>query len=195
MIGAFRLSEAEKRRVPCPTCGASRGKACRSSRIPLPGANTFGGGWGGLPDLERAHEARRLEALRVRDERREEERRAAAMSAVIAELGRQARDLLATGQWAEAADALLVLADAMEESGGFGVTRTRGLAVRARVAAWAKRRWPDVHIDQWLHQIEILMPGYPLIDPMRKAVRVDLGANIVVVSVGRNGDVQIEDEV
>ena len=58
-----RLSEAQKRSVACPTCHASAGKACKGSRTP--GANTLGGGWGGPPDLDRAHDARRLEALRA----------------------------------------------------------------------------------------------------------------------------------
>ena len=57
----LRLTERQKRSVPCPTCHAAAGKPCRGSRIP--GANTFGGGWGGPPDLERAHEARRKAAL------------------------------------------------------------------------------------------------------------------------------------
>ena len=60
---AARLTEAQKRSVTCPTCHASAGKACRGSRIP--GANTLGGGWGGPPDLDRAHDARRAEALRT----------------------------------------------------------------------------------------------------------------------------------
>ena len=112
---------------------------------------------------------------------------------VADELQAQAEYFLATRKWAEAADAFLVTADAKEELGQFGATRARGLAVRARVAAWAERRW-GVRIGS-IEQIEILMPGYPSIDPTRKAVRVDLGVNVVVVSIGRNGDVQIEDEV
>lgn len=52
-----KVSESEKRTVECPECGARPGKRCRSSR--LPGPNTFGGGWGGPPDLDRAHKARR----------------------------------------------------------------------------------------------------------------------------------------
>ncbi|HEY8310621.1 MAG TPA: hypothetical protein VIG47_08695 [Gemmatimonadaceae bacterium] len=52
-----RISEQEKRTVDCPKCLAKAGKACRGSRIP--GANTFGGGWGGPPDLDRAHDERR----------------------------------------------------------------------------------------------------------------------------------------
>ena len=60
---APRLTEAQKRSVACPTCSAGAGKACRSSRIP--GANTLGGGWGGPPDLDRAHDARRQAALRT----------------------------------------------------------------------------------------------------------------------------------
>ena len=59
---ALRLSEAQKRAVACPTCHASAGTACRGSRTP--GADTLGGGWGGPPDLDRAHGARRAEALR-----------------------------------------------------------------------------------------------------------------------------------
>lgn len=51
------VSEAHKRTVACPQCGAPRGRACKSSRIP--GAHTPGGGWGGPPDLDRAHEARK----------------------------------------------------------------------------------------------------------------------------------------
>ena len=48
-----RMTEAQKRTVFCPVCGAWPGKACRSSSIPL------GGGWGGPGDLKRAHERRR----------------------------------------------------------------------------------------------------------------------------------------
>lgn len=59
-----KVTEAQKRRVPCPRCGARSGKACRSSRIP--GANTFGGGRGGPPDLDRAHAERRAEYLERR---------------------------------------------------------------------------------------------------------------------------------
>jgi hypothetical protein len=51
------ITEMQKRTVECPTCGARRGKPCRSSR--QPGPNTFGGGWGGPPDHDRAHAARR----------------------------------------------------------------------------------------------------------------------------------------
>ena len=60
---AVRLTERQKRGVPCPTCHAAAGKACRGSRIP--GANTFGGGWGGPPDLERAHDTRREAAIQA----------------------------------------------------------------------------------------------------------------------------------
>ena len=60
---ASRLTEAQKRSVACPKCCAAAGKPCRGSRIP--GANTFGGGWGGPPDLDRAHDERRAEALRT----------------------------------------------------------------------------------------------------------------------------------
>lgn len=51
------VTEAQKRTVACPKCGAAAKKPCRSSRIP--GPNTFGGGWGGPPDLETAHRERR----------------------------------------------------------------------------------------------------------------------------------------
>jgi hypothetical protein len=51
------VTEMQKRTVACPTCGVGKGKPCRSSR--QPGAHTFGGGWGGPPDLERAHAERR----------------------------------------------------------------------------------------------------------------------------------------
>lgn len=57
------VTEAQKRTVACPRCGARRGKPCRGSRIP--GANTFGGGWGGPPDLDRAHGERRAAYLTV----------------------------------------------------------------------------------------------------------------------------------
>ena len=56
-----RLSEAQKRAVACPKCHVPAGTACRGSRIP--GPNTFGGGWGGPPDLDRAHDTRRQAAL------------------------------------------------------------------------------------------------------------------------------------
>lgn len=51
------VTERQKRTVACPQCGAPRGHACKSSRIP--GAHTLGGGWGSPPDLDRAHEARK----------------------------------------------------------------------------------------------------------------------------------------
>ena len=70
---APRLSEAQKRSVACPTCLRSAGKACRKTSASLsrsalgPHAATLvaGGGWGGPPDLDRAHDARRQEALRA----------------------------------------------------------------------------------------------------------------------------------
>lgn len=40
----------------CPECGARPGQPCKGSCIP--GANTFGGGWGGPPPRQRPHEAR-----------------------------------------------------------------------------------------------------------------------------------------
>ena len=60
---APRLTEAQKRSVVCPRCGAPADEACRGSRTP--GANTLGGGWGGPPSLDRAHDERRTEALRA----------------------------------------------------------------------------------------------------------------------------------
>ena len=57
----IKLTETQKRRVPCPRCGAGKGRPCESSR--QPGANTLGGGWGGAPSLERAHDERRAAAL------------------------------------------------------------------------------------------------------------------------------------
>lgn len=59
-----KISESAKRNVPCPRCLARAGRPCRSSRIP--GANTLGGGWGGPPDLDRAHPERRDAALALR---------------------------------------------------------------------------------------------------------------------------------
>jgi len=56
-----RITERQKRSVPCPECGRPAGKPCASSRIPSP--SSFGGGWGGPPDLEHAHPARRAEFL------------------------------------------------------------------------------------------------------------------------------------
>src|SRR6267142_5873177 len=56
-----RVTESQKRTIACPRCDARFGKACRGSRIP--GANTFGGGWGGPPDLDRAHAERRAAFL------------------------------------------------------------------------------------------------------------------------------------
>ena len=56
-----KVTEAQKRSVECPQCGAKRGKACKGSRIP--GPNTFGGGWGGPSDLDRAHDERRAAYL------------------------------------------------------------------------------------------------------------------------------------
>lgn len=52
-----KVTEAQKRSIVCPECGARPGYACKGSRIP--GANTFGGGWGGPPNLDSAHRARR----------------------------------------------------------------------------------------------------------------------------------------
>ena len=49
--GAPRLSEAQKRSVPCPTCGASQGAACKS-----PGTLA-------VVTLKWTHDARRVEAL------------------------------------------------------------------------------------------------------------------------------------
>lgn len=54
---SLKVTEEQKRTIACPECGARVGKRCRGSR--QPGANTFGGGWGGPPDLDRAHKARR----------------------------------------------------------------------------------------------------------------------------------------
>lgn len=56
-MASHRISEEDKRSVACPYCGRRPGKPCRSSR--QPGPNTFGGGWGGPPDLDVAHLARR----------------------------------------------------------------------------------------------------------------------------------------
>ena len=56
-----QVTERQKRSVECPQCGAAAGRPCESSRIP--GANSFGGGWGGPPYLERAHAARRAAYL------------------------------------------------------------------------------------------------------------------------------------
>lgn len=57
MANKVKVTEEQKRSIACPECGARRGKACHSFRIP--GANSLGGGWGGPPDLDRAHKARR----------------------------------------------------------------------------------------------------------------------------------------
>lgn len=56
-----KVTETQKRTVSCPFCGARSGKPCRSSRIP--GPNSFGGGWGGPPDLDTAHKERRASYL------------------------------------------------------------------------------------------------------------------------------------
>ena len=55
------VTEAQKRSIACPRCDAGKGKPCKSSRIP--GPNTFGGGWGGPPDLDTAHRERRAAYL------------------------------------------------------------------------------------------------------------------------------------
>jgi hypothetical protein len=60
------VTEKHKRRVVCPSCNAQPGQPCRSSRIP--GANTFGGGWGGPPDLDTAHRERRAAYLAQPDQ-------------------------------------------------------------------------------------------------------------------------------
>jgi hypothetical protein len=65
-LAAVRLTRAERRSVECPTCLARRGSPCKGSRIP--GANTFGGGWGGPPALDREH-APRIADARARRER------------------------------------------------------------------------------------------------------------------------------
>lgn len=62
-----RVSESDKRSVDCPRCSARPGKACRGSRIPSP--NSFFGGWGGPPDLDRAHAERRTAFLAKRAHR------------------------------------------------------------------------------------------------------------------------------
>jgi hypothetical protein len=59
-----RMSENEKRTIACPKCSASPGHPCKGSRIP--GPSTFGGGWGGPPDLDRAHEQRRAAIIASR---------------------------------------------------------------------------------------------------------------------------------
>lgn len=59
------VTETEKRSVTCPECCRPAGKPCVSSRIP--GPSTFGGGWGGPPDLDRAHNERRLQVIAHRD--------------------------------------------------------------------------------------------------------------------------------
>ena len=56
-----QVTERQKRWVECPQCGAAAGRPCKSSRIPS--AHSFGGGWGGPPDLERAHAERRAAYL------------------------------------------------------------------------------------------------------------------------------------
>lgn len=61
MLMLIRVTEEEKRAVPCPRCCARAGQPCRGSRIPPP--SSFGGGWGGPPDLARAHSERRRAAL------------------------------------------------------------------------------------------------------------------------------------
>ena len=64
-----RVSEEEKRSVSCPKCGADRGRPCKSTRIPS--ASSLGGGWGGPPNLDVAHAARRFKArLDVMDDGR-----------------------------------------------------------------------------------------------------------------------------
>jgi hypothetical protein len=61
------VTEAQKRSIACPRCGAGKGKPCKGSRIP--GPNTFGGGWGGPPALDTAHRERRA-AFLARDAKR-----------------------------------------------------------------------------------------------------------------------------
>ncbi len=51
-----RLSKTQRRAFACDQCSARAGQPCRGSRIP--GANTFGGGWGGPPSLDREHASR-----------------------------------------------------------------------------------------------------------------------------------------
>lgn len=56
-MSQVKVTETQKRSVACPRCGVGKGRACRGERIP--GPNTFGGGWGGPPDLDRSHAERR----------------------------------------------------------------------------------------------------------------------------------------
>jgi hypothetical protein len=56
MSTVLRLSAAQRQSVECPVCVVRRGQPCQGSRIP--GANTFGGGWGGPSSLKREHPAR-----------------------------------------------------------------------------------------------------------------------------------------
>ncbi len=60
-----RMKEADKRRVACPTCGALRGRPCKGLRTPAP--STLGGGWGGPPERDTAHDERRTAALAAQD--------------------------------------------------------------------------------------------------------------------------------
>ena len=55
------------KKVRCPRCGARPGRDCISSRIPS--ANSFGGGWGGYPTLDRSHSERVSEARSEREKR------------------------------------------------------------------------------------------------------------------------------
>jgi hypothetical protein len=61
MNTTIKVTESQKRSIVCPRCGRRVGEACRGERIP--GPNSFGGGWGGPPDLDRAHAERRIAYL------------------------------------------------------------------------------------------------------------------------------------
>jgi len=51
-----KMKRITSKMVTCPYCGARPGRLCKGERIP--GANTFGGGWGGPPPRQTPHPAR-----------------------------------------------------------------------------------------------------------------------------------------
>lgn len=128
------ISEAKKRSVRCPKCGRGKGRPCVSSR--QPGANTFGGGWGGPSDLDRAHPARLASFLEKREEKtltREHKAEYERQMTLAHEASKRAYDARSESDWLVAAEHFDKAADAWAltypEANG---PRTFGTAARER---------------------------------------------------------------
>ena len=111
----------------------------------------------------------------------------------IIELYAHVADLERDMRYADASDALLVLADAEEERGETGAaSNLRDEALRNYVTAWARQRWPEEEIH--IHDVKF-RPDFP-----KRRSRVDLQVRRgprsapawALVTVGRRGDVRLE---